>query len=55
MRLGHSMVFSYKDLLELLSNLHRSARHDRLRILAVEIDKRWNARSATGDSHPPRG
>jgi hypothetical protein len=44
---------SYKSLLELLSNLHRIAPHDRLRMLALEIEKRWKARSASGDSHPP--
>jgi hypothetical protein len=37
---------------KLLSNLHRSAPHDRLRILAVEIDKRWTARTSTGHSQP---
>ena len=50
MRLGYSMVFSYKGLLELLSNVHRTARHDRLRILAVEIEKRWNVGNAYGNS-----
>ena len=35
------LVSKYRTVLNVLDALHRSAPQDRLRILAVEIDKHW--------------
>jgi hypothetical protein len=37
----YTLISKYKTVLSLLSALHRSAPQDRLRILAVEVEKRW--------------